>query len=255
MLARGPQRDLAVAEVRDHGVRLHRVLIDGGELVLALDRQLGLRLDELDRAGVETVAKADVAFPLGQLAETVEETGPQLAVVDERRAVGDRLVDRADDRQLLVLDDDLARRRLGGRFVLGRHRGDPLARKAHPLRCEDRPILDRVAPVGIEVGELGADQHRDHARHRLGGGGVDRDDPRVGQRGAQDLAVQHSRHVDVAGEPGPAADLLARVLARLRAPDPVGNRVCGRGLGGAQRPTSGRSGAPTSASPASTIDL
>ena len=255
VLAGRPEGDLAVAEVRDHGVGLHRVLIDGGKLVLALDRELPLRLGELDRAGVEPVAVADVALAGRQLAEPVKEPRPQLALVHERGVVGGRRGDRAEHRQLVVVDDDLAQGGLCDRLVLGGDRGHRLAAEADPVDREDRPVLDRVAPVGVEAGELGAGQHGDDPRHPLGGRGVDRLDPCVRELGAQHLAVHHPRHVDVAGELGLAADLRAGVLARARAPDPVGGRGRRRGLGGAHRSPRGAAGSPTSISAASTIDL
>jgi hypothetical protein len=60
-LARGPQRDAVLAEVADDGVRLHRILVDGGEQVFALDLDVRFRAGTLDAAGVEPVAVADVA--------------------------------------------------------------------------------------------------------------------------------------------------------------------------------------------------
>ena len=70
----------------------------------------------------------------------------------------------------------------------------------------------------------------------LGGRGVDRDDPPVGDRAPQHLAVQHPRDEQVADELRLAAQLLARVASRLRAADVrSGLRErpwsCGRELG------------------------
>ena len=60
MLARGPQRDLALFDLRDDGVRLHRVLVDGGKDVLPLDDEVGSREDSLDLAAIDVVPVADV---------------------------------------------------------------------------------------------------------------------------------------------------------------------------------------------------
>jgi hypothetical protein len=84
---------------------------------------------------------------------------------------------------------------------------------------DDRPVLDRVPVVGVDVGEVGSGQHADDARDLLRGRGVDRDDAPVRDRAAQDLAVQHPRHDQVADEVRLPARLLARVAARHRAAD------------------------------------
>ena len=62
MLARRPERDLVALDLRDDRVRLHRVLVDGRERVLALDDDVGVREDRLDLAAVDAVAVADVAL-------------------------------------------------------------------------------------------------------------------------------------------------------------------------------------------------
>ena len=85
VLARRPERDLVALDLGDDRVRLHRVLVDGGERVLALDHVLGVGEDRLDLPTVDAVAVADVAFCRLQLAEAVEETRPQRAVVELRR--------------------------------------------------------------------------------------------------------------------------------------------------------------------------
>ncbi len=76
MLARGVHRDLARLDVRDHGVRLHRVLVDRRERVLALDDVVRVGEHRLDLAAVDAVAVTGVALERGQRAEPVEQPGP-----------------------------------------------------------------------------------------------------------------------------------------------------------------------------------
>ena len=63
----------------------------------------------------------------------------------------------------------------------------------------------------------------------LGGRGVDRGDPAVGDRTAQHLAVEHPRNQQVADELGFAPQLLARVPPRVRPADVRSRLGNGRG--------------------------
>ena len=156
VLAGRPERDLVALDLGDDRVRLHRVLVDGRERVLALDDDVRPREDRLELPAVDPVPVADVPVTRRDLAEAVEEARLRLALGDERRAGGDRVGDVRDHRQLLVLDlDQLDGRRCGG-HGLGRDRGDLLAVEAHLVDREDRPVLDRVPVVGVEVVEVGA---------------------------------------------------------------------------------------------------
>ena len=76
VLARRPDGDLVALDLRDDCVRLHRVLVDGGEGVLALDDDVRAREDRFQLAAVDPVAVADVPVALGQVAEAVKEPGP-----------------------------------------------------------------------------------------------------------------------------------------------------------------------------------
>src|SRR6266550_8254263 len=106
MLARRPDRDLLTFDLCDDRMRLHRVLVDGREGVLALDDEIGPREHRLQLAAVDSIAVADVALAGRQLAESVEEARPEWAFVQHRRVFGERLLDRAGDGELLVLDSD-----------------------------------------------------------------------------------------------------------------------------------------------------
>ena len=219
MLARGPERDLVALDLRDHRVRLHRVLVHGGEGVLALDDDVGAREQRLQLAAVERVAVADVAVAGRELAKSVEEARFRRPVGDERRTVGDRVVDRRHDREVFVLDGDRLDRSRSRSRRLRSHRRDLLAVEAHLVDREDRPVLDRVAVVRIDVAEVGAGEDADDAVDPLRRGRVDRDDPAVRDRAAQHSPVQHARHEDVTDELRLAAQLLACVAPRLRSAD------------------------------------
>ena len=219
MLACRPHGDLVALDLRDHRMGLHRVLVDGRKGVLALDDEVGTSEHRLELAAVDVVAVADVPVPWRKLAEPVEEPRPQLALVHERGVRRERLVDRAGDREFLVLDADGVDGRGGSCLVLGGDRSHRLAREAHTLERDDRPVLDRVTPVRIEVGEVSTGEDADHPRQRLGLGRVDGQHLCVGERGAQHLSVQHPRHDDVSHELGRAAELLLCVTPSYRPAD------------------------------------
>ncbi len=198
---------------------LHRVLVDRRKSVVALDDDLRASEYRLELAPVDAVPVADVPLARRQLAEPVEEPGLRRPVVDHWRARGERVLDRGDDGQLLVLDRDRVDGGGGCRLRLGRHRCDRLAVEAHLVDRDDRTVLDRVAEVRVDVGEVAAGEDADDARDPFCGGGVDRRDPRVRDRAAQDPAVQHPRHEQVADELGLAAELLVCIEPRVRAAD------------------------------------
>ena len=240
MLARGPERDLVALVLGDHGVRLHRVLVDRRELVLALDDDVRAGEDRLELPAVDAVAVADVPVARRELAEAVKETLLGVHLGDQRRAGRNSLVHIGDHRQLLVLDlDRLDPGRSRGRGLGGDGR-DLLPVEAHLVDRDDRPVLDRVPVVGIDVGEVGACEYTDDPRDLLRGRGVDRDDAGVRERAAEGLPVQHARNDDVPDELRLAAELLVRVPARVRAPD-LGRRLLNRrGHGVASSATASR---------------
>ena len=137
-----------------------------------------------------------------------------------------RLLDRPDDVELLVVDDDALDGRRSRGLVFCGHCGDGLARKPDSVDRHHRPVADGVTPVGIEVGEVGCRQDAHDARHRLRVARVDGRDPRMGVGRAQDFPVQHAWHDDVAGELRLATQLLGRVAARSRLPDRRPPAIC-----------------------------
>ena len=77
VLAGGPQVISSAVTGAIDPVRLHRVLVDRGERVLALDHDVRVREDGLDLAAVDAVAVADVALARREHAQAVEEAGTQ----------------------------------------------------------------------------------------------------------------------------------------------------------------------------------
>ena len=97
----------------------------------------------------------------------MEQPRAQRPLVDQRRVVAERLLDRPDDLELLVLDLDPLQRRGRGSLVLRRDRGNGLAGEAHAVDRDDRPVADRVTPVGVDVGEVRCREDADDAGHAL----------------------------------------------------------------------------------------
>ena len=124
-----------------------------------------------------------------------------LVVPDHGRAVGHRLHRVDDDRQRLVVDVDRLAGVLGDVRVVGDDAGHLLA--LEPYLVGGQHGLG-VVGQGRHPGQVAgrhhlAGQHQVHAGDVPGLAGVDRLDPRVRQRAAQDLHVQHAGQRDVVG--------------------------------------------------------
>ena len=100
--------------------------------------------------------------------------------VDGDVVAGQRLVDGEQRRELLVLDLDERRGRLGGRPARRHDRRDAVADEAHVL-AEQRLVVRREVLAGVDArpaeavhGRVLVREDLDDARQRLGAGGVDR---------------------------------------------------------------------------------
>ena len=104
----------------------------------------------------------------------VDHRGQRLVLdVDQLERVARRVVVVGDDeRDLLALEADLVGRQ---------HRLGVARQRRHPGQAQRLEVL-----AGDDSVDLRVLQRR---------GGVDRDDPRVGERAAQDRAVQHARQL------------------------------------------------------------
>ena len=161
-----------------------------------------------DRVGGRLVAGGPV--------EDAVAAGQVLA--DDRRAGVERGRGVDQRRQRLVVDGDQLER-VPRRVPVGRHHErDLLALEAHLVGGQHRLHVaeQRRHPRQAPLGQVGAGEHGHHRRVGAGGGGVDRDDPGVRERAAQDRAVQHAGQRDVVDERALPPDEPRVLLARER---------------------------------------
>jgi len=144
-------------------------------------------------------------------------------VIADHRGPGIKRLPGVDHRrQRLVVDVDELQRVARGVPVLGDHERDLLPLEPHLVGGQDRlDVLGQGGHPGqpAVVQRLAGDHGLDPGVG-LGGRGVDRGDPGVRERAAQDRAVQHAGKLDVIGEVAPAAQEAGVLLALDR---PVGS--------------------------------
>ncbi len=225
-------RDLE--DVRDAGpgsVGNLRRAPDGDAVALPLGQERA-RLDRRPLRGVGDVAALDddvggrhrsfgVALHDRRVAEDVA-VAPELLVglvglpvlVDQRRILRERGLDVADGRQRLVLDLDCSGGLGGDLRSQGGDRRDDVALEAHPLLGEQAAILGEVAVEHVRHVLVGDDG--EHARHRAGAAGVDRDDAGVRVVGVAELRVELARQVEIGRVAAGAGDLLLPVRSEER---------------------------------------
>ena len=197
---------------------LGRRVLDRRVLVGALDDVIGARARRRD------VAVADPPAVMALVDEVV-----RAPVRDDRRVGLERLLDVEHRRQLLEIELDARDRLERGRLGLGDHRRDRLAAVADPLGGEHLLLVrldaDQAQDRVDVLRDVRRGQRADEARHLLGLREVDPLDPRVHERVADHLQMQHpgvADVVDVLGRPGhvahavaprdPAADDMERLL-------------------------------------------
>ena len=171
--------------------------------------------------------------------EIGEVAGQRLARVDERRAGRQRLLERGDGGQRLVVDLDQLERLARPRLVLGDHRGHRLALVAHHVDGEDGPVAERGAEVRVAPVEVGAGDHGVDAGHGARARVTSmRPDPRVRVRRAQERGVQPCPAAQVGDVARPARDLVQRVGPRHGSADDAERRR--RRLTGRRSPAQAR---------------
>ena len=116
-----------------------------GLVVLALDHDVSAGEDLLDVAVVDGVAIADITVALFVERKAMEEAGPDLLLMDERRIRRQRFLDGAGYRQLLVVHVDERQGSLGGGLI---HAGQGLAHTA----LQPQPHVAELGVVGF-IGE------------------------------------------------------------------------------------------------------
>ena len=181
---------------RQAGMRLDIGLVHRLGGVVALDDHLGLGEAGLDVALGEGHDLGDV----GRLGRLRLDAGGEHVVVQQRRAVGHRLFDVDDVRQHLVLAPRSApappRRSAWVAAATAASAWPSYSTLSRAMTFRDRsrkfigPSPTKASSGGMS-GKSAAVTTALHARQRLGLAGVDRDDPGMRVRGAQDLAPQH----------------------------------------------------------------
>ena len=172
----------------------------------------------------------------------------------ERRSGRDRVVHAGDRRQRLVAEGDRLGRVARERDRAGDDRGDRLAGVAYGVEREHVLRRCRRAPAvgALEVArsrqrlhavarEVGAGDHRGHARHRRRRRGVDGDDPRVRVQRAHEHDRELAIHHDVVGVAPAAGEQRVVLDATHRAAAAVAGRS-GIGLLGHRHSWSGHPG-------------
>ena len=204
-----PQVYLPALKARRGGVGFHGVVTHHGEMEDVLEDLVRLREAPLHVAQLDVFVVADVrVLPGVREVDVVEVAGAGRALVQHRRAVGQRLIEGGDVGKLLVFDADEGNGLLGRQPVPGGHRGHGLAHVARPFHGQDGTVPQTVAVVGVHVPEVVPGEHGHDPRDSQGRACVDGKDARVGIGAAQDPGIQHARNVQVPRELRFAGDLL-----------------------------------------------
>jgi hypothetical protein len=120
--------------------------------------------------------------------------------------VRERVLDRQDGRQHLVLDLDHGQS-IGGGALVGRGEAGDRVADVRDLVEAERVLIARPRDDAVGHRHVPARAARDDARECQRLREVDREDPRVRVRRAQDARVQHAREREVVGEHRRARDL------------------------------------------------
>ena len=108
-----------------------------------------------------------------------------------------RLQRVVDSGKLLVVHLDEAQRRVGDFGRVRGHRGHRVAHEPDLVRRQHRHVLHAQSDVHLR--QVGSGENGVDARQRLGCGGIDLANTRVGQRAAKDLGVQGFGYRQVRG--------------------------------------------------------
>ena len=154
---------------------LHGIVLHARKRIAVLEDQVGLGEGGGAAPALEMELMAHIGARDGlERRQICEVAGQGLSGVDERGAGCQRLLNRGDGGERLVLDVDPLDRLAGRGLVLGDRRGHRLALVAHHVDGEDGAVAEggpeiRVAPVKVGAGDHGVD-----AGHGARGGHVDR---------------------------------------------------------------------------------
>ena len=138
-------------------------------------------------------------------------------LVDPHLGMGERLLDRHQRAQRLIVDLDQLRGSLGCLLVHRRHRGDRVAHHADLGAAEGLLVLGHGEDAELHRGQVGPRDDRVHPRHLPGPRGIDARDEGVRAGAAEELGEGHAREHEVvgvfrvAGDLGPGVDLGQRL--------------------------------------------
>ena len=226
----------------DHAGFLKREIKHGGDILLVVDRALaahihcypallrhsqpglGLQISVLDERGV--ILPLDYHVRLGEsffnVALTDGDVAQQIAflvfLVDDRRALGQRLLGILDHRQRLVFDLDEGQRGLGLGLGLCVHGGDGVAQVADAILGKDRLVL-ADDPKAVPAGDIFGSEHRHHAGRAFGSRRIHAQQAGMGMCSAEHFSVEHALHFEVSGVFETAGDFVHPVHAGHAPPD------------------------------------
>ena len=178
-----------------------------GHRRMLFHRQMSIALVE-ENVLAHEIGACERGFDVTELERDVLVHVRSVAVfVDAHLGMTERLLDRHERGQRLVLDLDQPAGRLGRLLVLGRHRRDGVADHPHALVAERLLVLGHGQDPELHPRQVGARDDGIDAWQRARAGCVDQLDQRVGMGRAQQLAVSHARHHEVVGVARLAHDL------------------------------------------------
>ncbi len=134
-------------------------------------------------------------------------------LVERRRALGDRGADRGIDRQRLDVGEDRRRSIDGLTAGLGDDHGVGLTDEADLVLGEQRAFEPGHARRRWQVGDIVGGPHGEHAWHPDRVGGVDRDDPPVGDVAGGEGHVGGAGGGEIVDELSPSGDECGVLLA------------------------------------------
>ena len=214
-------RERAVDVVRGLSARPQRelpVLVDGRDGGVLLEGKVRVPLIE-EGVVEDTVRLGEAALDVAEgHRDALVDVSFLAIVVDARLGRREGLLGLGDRRERLVVDVDEVERLEGRQLVLRDDGGHGIADEADLVEAQrllvlahgEDPVFDRKVLPG-----------QDEANARAGecARGVDRLDPRVRKRRAQELRVEHLGQDDIVGEAGLSGDLRAPVDAPARHAD------------------------------------
>ena len=215
-------------------VRRLRRRVDGHAVVVLghryrrvlLHRQVGVAVVEEDVLE-DLVGRREPGLQVAELQRhPLVDVAAVAVVVDARLGGGERLLDRGDGGERLVLDAHGERRLPGGVLGRRRHRHHRVADEADALGAEGVLVL-RHRQDAEGDGEVFAGEEAEHSRHLLRGREVDAREPRVRHGRAHQAQKAHAGEEEVVGEFGDAGHLSPPVHATERLADEGGLALAG----------------------------